>query len=97
MTFDPAIEAAQRAVSNHMGDGNGGPTDIEIAAAREMAKPIRELVDHLLWSPPLELTGNLSFRRFVNDLRKLIYTETELTAVVITDFAYIPPKGQHQP
>lgn len=75
---DPAVEAVRRAVVSTRGHGN--PTVCEIAAAREMAKPIRELVEK--WDKAYRSAspapGHTPLWRFLDELAPLIYSDDEL-------------------
>lgn len=68
---DPAIEAARRAWTNIEHD------DVAEGAAREMAKPIRELYED--WSRIDAQGCSISHREIFDRLGPLIYSSEELS------------------
>ncbi|AHN84108.1 hypothetical protein GJ25_gp097 [Mycobacterium phage Hawkeye] len=71
---DPAVEAAQRALTN-IGYGRSGHVQ-RVAAAREALKPIREL--HEAWSRH-EKDLSADAIQLLDDFAKLIYSTEELS------------------
>ena len=47
-------------------------------AAKEMAKPIRDLYRHWMWSPSQAITGSLEVQEMMKELARLIFTSEEL-------------------